>query len=616
MRHIGQILIIGAAVVALTQGLARYSQGSDVDRLSSGSLGFDKISFAETVQRWNGHFLWEPASASGETITRFGDETRAVFGPIPDGDCTDGAAKTIPLQIDGNLVDLKPNPGKAGHPLEFEHRDIKGKVVKWTSGVARCDKPSLTGSATYCGLNSRLNRVENGNVEWLFLCRKSSHHLEVEPIPYWQRSNPKFALFGIIGFNRRSGEIVFFDGRKDWSEFDWSQKFVPPGGHSYHDNEGRAAAEALYDPTFQVQCSACHDNKGAYVINPNIQQARVGYLAGNHDPKASAFSLGSLLPAAPRRRSTPFRVIGSGYTATYRVDLERAMTVQDPTGNCTECHTLTTQTTGQRFAADAVARDPVIAHPKRSQFLRLKAEQRKLREINSHRTKWASRSGPGKIHPWMVPIDGNELSAAPPEISASDWSVLSNCLWGAGGDECAYTPLYTSCPTPGVAAQGDHSKPEGLSIDVVRPPGAEAIADRVVGLSWRYLNSYGNVPQRDDVRFNVAVKSTEIPMSGAAPSPSDYPGLEQATDKNFVAIDDETGTSGSAMLIRNVSYFGHSKLTDPVPSKDMRTFRLDLPAQCNRRYLVRIMPKRFCFDQSNITYGQADHVLYADVSCE
>lgn len=489
-------------------------------------------------------------------------------------------------------------------------------MVKWTSGVARCDKPSLTGSATYCGLNSRLNRVENGDVEWLFLCRKSSHSLEVEPIPYWQRSNPKFALFGVIGFNRRSGEIVFFDGRKDWSEFDWSEKLVPPGGHSYHDSEGRAEAEILYDPTFQVQCSACHDNKSAYVINPNIQQARVGYLAGNHDPRAPAFSLGNLLPAAPRSRSTPFRVIGSGYTATYRVDLERAMTVRDPTGNCTECHTLTTQTTGQRFAADAVARDPVIAHPKRSQSLRLRAEQRKLREINSHRTKWASRSGAGKIHPWMVPIDGNELSALPPEISASDWSVLSNCLWGAGGNECAYAPLYTSCPAPEAAMQGDNSKPEDLSIAVVRSPDAEVISDRVVRLNWRYLNSYGNIPQRDDVRFNVAVKSTEIPTSGAAPSPPDYPGLEEATDKNFIAIDGETGTSGSATLIRNVSYFGHSKFTDPVPSKDMRAFKLDLPAQCNRRYLVRIVPKRFCFDQSNVTYGQSDHLLYADVSCD
>ena len=122
MRHISQIFIVGAAVVALTQGLARNSQGSDIRPVSNGARGGDELSFAKAVQRWNGHFLWEPASASGDTITRFGDETRAVFGPIPDGDCTDGAAKTIPLQIDGNIVDLKPNPGRLG--------------IRWNSSIA------------------------------------------------------------------------------------------------------------------------------------------------------------------------------------------------------------------------------------------------------------------------------------------------------------------------------------------------------------------------------------------------------------------------------------------------------------------------------------------------
>jgi len=172
VRYFSQIVIIGAAAIALAHSTS-WPGARTVD--------MDEGSFAETVQKWNGTILWEPASASGNIISRFGDEARAVFGPIPDGDCSDDAAKTIPLQVDGNIVDLKPNPGKPDHPLEFEHRDTKGNVVKWTSGIAQCDKPSLTGSATYCGLNSRLNRVENGNVEWLFLCRKSSPSLEVEP---------------------------------------------------------------------------------------------------------------------------------------------------------------------------------------------------------------------------------------------------------------------------------------------------------------------------------------------------------------------------------------------------------------------------------------------------
>jgi hypothetical protein len=603
----------------LCRRLVQLSRSPDFGNIPSliniGGSGSEESSFAQTVQRWNGTFLWEPASASANTITRFGDEARAVFGPIPEGDCSDGSAKSMPLQVDGNVVDLKPNPEKAGHPLEFEHRDVKGNVVKWTSGVPRCDKPSLAGSSAYCGLNSRLNRVVRGNVEWLTFCRKSSADLEVEPISYWRRSNPKFALLGIIGFNRRTGETVFFDGRKGRGDFDWSQKFVPPGGHSYEDQQGRAAAESLYDPTFQIQCSACHDNKTVHIVDPNIQLSRVGYFAGKQDAKAAAFGLGDMLPEARKSRSTPFRIIGSAYTGTYRLEIERARTVQDPTGNCTECHTLTTQMTGQRFAADAVAREPVIAHPKWGQLLRLTAEQKKLGQIDDHRTKWASRAGPGKIHPWMVPVDGNELRALPPEISSTDWQVLSNCLWGAGGSECAYRPLYTLCPAPESAEDGDAFLPADFSLVVDQSPITETNADRMLRLGWRYLNGYGNVPQRDDVRFNVAVKSTEIPVSGSAPSAGDYPNMEEANGQDFVAVTGEVGRSGSAMLVRNVSYFGHSKFTEPTPSTTLRDFKLDLPAKCNRRYLVRILSKRFCFDQSAVVFGHNDHVLYSDVAC-
>jgi hypothetical protein len=52
-----------------------------------------------------------------------------------------------------------------------------------------------------------------------------------------------------------------------------------------------------------------------------------------------------------------------------------------------------------------------------------------------------------------------------------------------------------------------------------------------------------------------------------------------------------------------------------VPTISPRTYELLLPAACNRRHLVRIVAKRFCFDRSNIAYGPKDHLLYADVSC-
>ena len=577
--------------------------------------GLEYSSFADTVQRWNGDIFWEPAAASSNVVTRFGDEARAVFGPIPYGDCRDGA-KAIPVEVEGNIVDLKANLAKPRHPLEFEHRDATGRVVKWTDSIPKCDKPSLAGTVTYCGLNSRLNRLVRGNVEWLFFCRKSNSSLEVGRDPYWQKTNPKFALFGTIGFNSRTGEIVFFDGRKDRAEFDWSKPFVPPGGHSYSDTVGRAAAEALYDPTFQVQCSECHDNKNAYVVDPHAGQARVGYLGGRDDPRAIAFSLGDYLPATPREEGAPFRVIGSGYTATYSVELGRAKTVQDPTGNCTVCHTLTTQVTGRRFAPDAVAQEPWVSNPTWAQLLELEAEKTKYAHVARHRTDWALRSGPGKIHPWMVPGHGNELAALPPGISSAEWRQLSDCLWGAGGAECGYQPLYTLCPAPQLGAGGDGFEPKDASVAVLSLPAGETGADRLLRVSWRYLNNYGNVPQRDDVRFNVAVKETRIPSSGEAPAAGDFPSMEETKGKRFTPIYGEIGVSGSAKLIQNASYRGHARWTEPMASTDLREFGIDLPGKCNRRYLVRILPKRFCFDQSNIAYSSADHVLYADVVCD
>src|SRR3546814_4550108 len=109
--------------------------------------------------------------------------------------------------------------------------------------------------------------------------------------------------------------------------------------------------------------------------------------------------------------------------------------LRDPAGQCTGCHTLTTQLTGQRFAADAVARPPWVSFPSWAQLLTLQDERFVYAQVAAHRTDWALRSGPGKIHPWMLPGYGNELTPSRPEISDADWRRLSDCLWGAGGAE-------------------------------------------------------------------------------------------------------------------------------------------------------------------------------------
>jgi len=84
------------------------------------------------------------------------------------------------------------------------------------------------------------------------------------------------------------------------------------------------------------------------------------------------------------------------------------------------------------------------------------------------------------------------------------------------------------------------------------------------------------------------------------------------------AGDARDGTSLPApdrWLIRNISYKGHLKWSDPIPDLAPREFEVVVPAACGRRYLVGLVPKRFCFDLSGIAYGTKDHLLLADAPC-
>lgn len=565
--------------------------------------------FGKIVESWNADILWEPATASQDVITRFGDEVRSVFGPIPLGDCTAPGSRRLILEVDGNSVDLMPNLSKPGAPLEFEHRDLSGNLVRWTTNLPKCDKPSLAASA-YCAMNSRVARVNLKHVSWTFLCRKSSSSLEVENIDYWRARNPRFALYGAIGFNDLTGEIAFIDGRKDRETFDWSKPFVPPGGRSYSDASGRAEARELYDGTFKVDCYACHDNKKPYVIDPHAKQARVGYLKGEMDERASAFGLGDFLPLRIATAEDPFRVIGSGYTAERESEMRRAKAVSFPGHPCTSCHSLTTLETGRRFAPDAVGKMPTIARPTPGQLDALFEQKVLLTNVKNHRTDWALRSGAGKIYPWMLPGNGGDLSTLSQEISDADWGRLSQCLWDAGGEECGYQPLYTACPAPGKDEDGFDAQ-DFITEVGWRTRGSEVPALR---LKWRYRNGYGEVPTRDDVRFNVAITVTELPRDPRPPHEHEFPTIEQARGDQFTSTRGEVGASGSAILVKNVSFAGHKRWTDPQPTTAMRDYAIDVPAVCGRRYLFRVLPKRFCFDYSGAAYGSG-HVVHADIRC-
>lgn len=567
--------------------------------------------FASKVSKWDGDIFWAPASKSSDINLQFGDEARAVFGPIPPFDVTtlgkfaraDGSTIETGVlvgEVEGNQVELKPNTGKAGSPLEFEHRDIHGNVVKWTTGIDKCDKPSLAGGVTPCGTSSRISRIVKGNVEWIALARKTKSVVKLEPDAYWMPGNSSYLLLGYIGFNRVSGEVTFFDGTYEGMKFNWNATVVPPGGRGYNDDEGRAAAAQTYDATFRIGCVGCHDNKKPRIITPYIKQARVGYQS---EERATTFSLGQLLPSLPRGIRAPYRVVGSSYTAVHAQIINTARTIVDPNQNCTVCHGLTNNGTG-RFASDAVAKLGSLTGDKGIE--------------NSFRTDWALRIGNGKIHPWMVPGDGNDLSSTPPVLGDVAWKALRAVIEDPASDTHSL-PVYTSAPAPesvisDATRVADPAAPTNFAIAVTdNRDGPAETMPKEIHVTWDYLNNFGGVPERDDVRFHMAISETDIPAGGGNPIASDFPTIEQTKGIGATNLGGGVFISGGVFILKDISFVAHLRWTDPPASTVPRQYRVDFPAAKNKRYLIRVLAKRLCFDQSGDAYSNADHVFSVDV---
>ena len=572
--------------------------------------------FTEKVINWNGNIFWAPASQSTDIIIRFGDEVRAVFGPIPRFDVTklgkfvrpDGftiETLILPLEVDGNKVELKVNTSKPGNPYEYEHTDTKGNFVKWTATIDRCDKPSLAGGVTPCGTASRISRAVKGNVEWIALARKTKKVQTLDSDPYWAPSNPYYALLGYIGFNKASGELAFFDGTyvgvSSEKRFNWNNSTVQPGGLGYSDEQGRAESSMTYDATFNVDCAQCHDNKEPRIITLYIKQARVGYRDAE---RASEFSLGNLLPALPRNMQKPYRVVGSDYTAAHAATLKDGRAIIDPTGNCSsQCHGLTNLGTA-RFASDSVGRLGSLTEDSSPE--------------NGFRTNWALSTGDGKIHPWMAPFVGNDLSdPSRSGMSDSDWNKLKAILENPGLDARSLK-LYTEAPAPESvltpeSRTNDASAPTGFLLEVTgnREGVTESFA-KEIHFSWKYLNSFGGVPERDDVRFHLAILETEIPSGGVNTPIKDFPTVEQTKGIGATQVSDNIYRDGEITILKDITFSGHLRWTDPAPAITPRQYFIALPAAKDKRYLIRLMAKRYTFDQTVEKYSDADHVFSVD----
>lgn len=577
--------------------------------------------FVSRVEAWNGQIFWAPAGRlTDPIIVRAGDEIRSVFGPIPPFDVTtlgervtsDGWRITtalLPTEVDGNRVQLVPNTSLPGNPLQFEHTDVNGNHVKWATAVEKCDKPSLAGGVTPCGAASRISRAVKGTVEWLALARKADGVDVLQANSYWSPDDPAFALIGYIGFNRVSGEVAFFDGANSAPRsYNWNAAIVPPGGAGYGDAAGRKMAATTYDATFRIDCANCHENKEPRIITPYMKHERVGY----SDPVlAVASSVGNLLPEMTRNVRQPYRVVGTGYNAQHAGTIARGRIFEDPTKQCaSRCHGLTTLGTA-RFAFDSLG--------KLAEYVGADGQVDAAIE-NDYRTFWATRAGAGKIHPWMLPEAGNDLSTDPPapEISDEAWKVLKDVMLG-NSTAIPLLPIYTEAPAPESKLKektrlADPAGPASLVATVT--PNRDnngGTLEREIHLQWIYLNTLGGVPTRDDVRFNIAIAETDIPAGDDETPIEQYPTIEQAKGLTAQRVSDAVWRDGKIIILKDVSYAGHTRWTDAAPATTPRPYRVDFPVAKGKRYLIRLVAKRHTFDQSQFAFSEVDHVASVDV---
>jgi hypothetical protein len=611
-----------------------------------GQLDEDGNYVSSKVANWNGDIFWAPASKVSideDAITCTGDQIRAVFGPIPpfdvsmvtpDGPITraDGSTyecRILGLQVDGNAVELKPNTNKPGSPLEFEHTDIGGNHVKWTTTIEKCDKPSLAGGVTPCGTSSRLSVTRKGNVEWIALARKSKG---IEPLTadaFWLQEDPRYGLLGYIGFNYATGEVAFLsEAATNPDRYSFELAVPPPGGAGYTDTVGRNQSRTEYG-FLGITCAGCHDNKEPRTITPYIKQARVGYTDSS---RRASFSLGELLRESTRFEDEPYRVVGELFTSGENAEFIESSQMVYEHEACNRCHTLTATTrvstaTGRTlltgtslFAADAVNRLEDF-DPSNSALPTPYVGYDESNKISASRTNWATRTGSGKIQPWMVPGRGRgnvlvDGSGQPhPEIAEADWQALKAALKAPPSNAVR---VYSQAPAPeSIRNDLTQIKDESYAIALTKQVNDNRDSDHAelskeIIFGWKYHNSFGGVPTRDDVRFHIAIREVEIPDDGSNPEDAAFPTIVQARGMGASSLGNEVFKDGDVVIIKNVSFEGHKKWTDPAPTNGPRDYSVAFPASSGKRYLIRLISKRFTFDQiSRNNPGEADSVMYS-----
>jgi hypothetical protein len=522
---------IGHLVVAL--GLASSALGCDLGHTEASEIPPSEVG--------------PPAPVDDENqLASYVAQCEAVLGPVPEISCdpADPAPGTnvtkIPVFVGGRLLGF-------GGQSSAEDEALLAERAR--EGRYECDFPSIGGDFA-CSIGSTLVQYQapdNPNVQWVGLCRGVG------------RDNTGYDRFvgnGLIGANVKTGEMCFFFGLNPEPD----AAYELPRLRS--DASSDELAPWLPPRDMPGSCLSCHPNNDPWIFTPWIMPpymrevlSRPEYglelpegvalddvLAARHIAPTPAPLQTMLPPPLPDGRTAwtedeildangevlrrQYRAVGSSYVQnealgqvkprtgmqpeSWKINFRERLRLQPAETSCSApCHT-----TGNEHW-HALAMDSIAAE-KYSQYM---VPDKTLRELT-----------------WMP--------------AGQDDSV---------GDTDTYTvDAISECPIPRQA----------------EPPRATPRCDdqgASVELVWSYPNTFGGVPGRDDIRFDVAITAQEEPL-----------GISPQSEVEGVAIDDAADRS----VIRDVA-----------PSEE-GGYRITIPSPvASGTVQVHVQPKRYCFEE-------------------
>ncbi|MBX2812716.1 MAG: hypothetical protein KTR25_12945 [Myxococcales bacterium] len=521
-------------------------------------------------------------------------QCEAVLGKIPEVSCdpanpAPGTSVTrVPVLTGGRLL------GFGGTT------DKKILAIRKKSGKYRCDFPSIGGDFP-CTIGSTLVHYQdknNPNVQWVGLCRGVP-----KDIPNYDR----FIGNGLIGANEITGEMCFFFGKNDQPEAPYK---LPP---LRSDVDNAEQLRPWLPPTeMPGSCLSCHPNNDPWILTPWLQPKYMRTVLLSRDyplklPKKiklkDIMAARHIVPTAPKYKSLlpeplpagrsawteeeifsksgrlirrQYRAIGSSYVRNEARGKVKPRTGRQPdtwTTNFRERLKLLPNNKSCAAGCHALANEHV-------KDLALDALGRKFAH-NYLSPAMASGRLPGAS--WMP-------------ISTSRSALQNKAEQRRFLNAQPTIPAITECPIP----KRLDKKPD---VQVICSRGDPDIDGPYVDIQWEYINTYGGVPRRNDVRFDVAL---------GFDSASELASTVQELGKM-----PNNSPEGAFMEPPSAQY---AVLRDVASSKDRGSrYQMKVPFFGKKPSLrIYIQPKRYCFEEPHrrpFAYAQP-YVLDVTPRCE